>query len=75
MTMRVVGAGVGRTGTLSLKAALEQLLGGRCYHMLETFGRLDDLPVWEAAALGRTRLARTLAEFAPRRLARVGVLA
>jgi hypothetical protein len=53
MTMRVVGAGVGRTGTLSLKAALEQLLGGRCYHMLETFGRPDDLPVWEAAALGR----------------------
>jgi hypothetical protein len=52
MTLRVVGAGVGRTGTLSLKTALEELLGGRCYHMLETFGRPDDLPVWEAAVLG-----------------------
>jgi hypothetical protein len=52
MTLRVVGAGVGRTGTLSLKSALEQLLGGRCYHMLETFDRPDDLPVWEAAAHG-----------------------
>jgi hypothetical protein len=52
MTLQVVGAGVGRTGTLSLKTALEALLGGRCYHMLETFGRPDDLPVWEAAALG-----------------------
>lgn len=29
----VVGAGMGRTGTTSLQAALEILLGGRCYHM------------------------------------------
>ena len=50
--LRVVGAGLGRTGTTSLKAALEQLLGGRCYHMLECFGRPDDPPVWERAALG-----------------------
>ena len=33
MTLKVVGAGLGRTGTHSLKAALEQLLGGPCYHM------------------------------------------
>jgi hypothetical protein len=52
MALRVVGAGVGRTGTLSLKTALERLLGGRCYHMLETFDRPDDLPVWEAAVNG-----------------------
>jgi hypothetical protein len=52
MTMRVVGAGVGRTGTLSLKTALEQLLGGRCYHAVETVPRPEDLPVWEAAARG-----------------------
>ncbi|MET1050685.1 MAG: sulfotransferase, partial [Acidimicrobiales bacterium] len=35
MTIRVVGAGLGRTGTTSLKAALEQLLGGPCHHMFE----------------------------------------
>jgi len=52
MTLRVVGAGLGRTGTHSLKLALEQLLGGPCYHMMETFGRPDDLPVWHAAANG-----------------------
>jgi Sulfotransferase domain len=52
MTLRVVGAGLGRTGTHSLKLALEQLLGGPCYHMSETFGRPDDIPVWHAAANG-----------------------
>jgi hypothetical protein len=52
MTMRVVGAGLGRTGTNSLKLALEQLLGGRCYHMLEVFGRPDDVGVWHAAVKG-----------------------
>jgi hypothetical protein len=33
--LRVVGAGLGRTGTTSLKLALEHLLGGRCFHMSE----------------------------------------
>ena len=46
MGLRVVGAGLGRTGTMSLKLALEQLLGGRCYHMVETFERPDDGPTW-----------------------------
>lgn len=35
MTLRVLGAGLGRTGTHSLKLALERLLGGRCHHMAE----------------------------------------
>ena len=52
MTLRVVGAGLGRTGTHSLKLALEQLLGGPCYHMLEVFGRPDDIPVWHRAVNG-----------------------
>jgi Sulfotransferase domain len=52
MTLRVVGAGLGRTGTNSLKLALEQLLGGRCYHMFEVIQRVQDTPVWHAAALG-----------------------
>jgi hypothetical protein len=52
MTLRVVGAGLGRTGTASLQLALQQLLGGRCYHMGETFGRPDDISVWHAAING-----------------------
>lgn len=52
MTLRVVGAGLGRTGTASLQLALQQLLDGRCYHMGETFGRPDDVPVWHAAVNG-----------------------
>lgn len=52
MTVRVVGAGLGRTGTTSLKAALERLLGGPCYHMIETFTRPDDRAVWTRAFRG-----------------------
>lgn len=49
MTLRVIGAGVGRTGTTSLKTALEILLGGRCYHMFEVLPRPADVPIWQAA--------------------------
>ena len=52
MTLKVIGAGLGRTGTHSLKAALEQVLGGPCYHMMEVFGRPDDIPVWHQAVNG-----------------------
>ena len=52
MTLRVVGAGLGRTGTNSLKLALEQLLGGPCYHMLEVIGHPDHAAEWERAAVG-----------------------
>jgi Sulfotransferase domain len=52
MTLRVVGAGLGRTGTHSLKLALEQLLGAPCYHMLEVFGRPQDVPLWQRAVDG-----------------------
>ena len=53
MTLKVIGAGLGRTGTASLKVALEQLLGGRCYHMSECFGNPANPPLWLAAAHGR----------------------
>lgn len=49
MTIRVVGAGLGRTGTSSLKMALERLLDGPCYHMIEVFGHPEHIPVWHAA--------------------------
>ena len=50
--LRVVGAGLPRTATRSLKDALELLLGGRCYHMAEVFQHLEDVPVWRAATRG-----------------------
>jgi hypothetical protein len=52
MALRVVGAGLGRTGTNSLKVALERLLGGRCYHMVELIERPSDTEYWERAAAG-----------------------
>jgi hypothetical protein len=52
MALRVVGAGLGRTGTNSLKVALEQLLGGPCYHMFELARRDGDTPAWRAAVWG-----------------------
>lgn len=51
--MRVIGAGLGRTGTNSLKLALEQLLGGPCYHMFELFQRPQDAAVWQAGVDGK----------------------
>jgi hypothetical protein len=52
MTVRVVGAGLGRTATLSLKGALERLLGGTCHHMHEVVAHPAELAVWTAAAEG-----------------------
>jgi hypothetical protein len=51
--LRVVGAGLGRTGTLSLKLALEQLLGAPCYHMHEVLPRPAHAERWTAAARGQ----------------------
>lgn len=50
--MRIIGAGFGRTGTHSLKVALERLLGGTCHHMMEVFAHPDEVPIWTAAARG-----------------------
>src|SRR5574341_100624 len=53
MNLRVIGAGLPRTGTHSLKLALERLLGGQCYHMREIPGHPFDLgPGWALALAG-----------------------
>ncbi|MCP2337049.1 sulfotransferase family protein [Actinomadura rupiterrae] len=49
--MDVIGAGYGRTGTLSLKTALEQLGFGPCHHMLE-MQRPGQLEAWLAKTRG-----------------------
>jgi hypothetical protein len=53
MTLTIVGSGFGRTGTLSLKNALEQLGFGPCHHMAEVFANPDHVPRWQATAAGR----------------------
>jgi hypothetical protein len=50
--VKVVGAGFGRTGTTSLKAALEDLGFGRCYHMVEVFEHPEHAGSWEATWRG-----------------------
>lgn len=50
--LSVIGAGFGRTGTLSLKAALEELGFDPCCHMLEVSGRSERAAMWLAAAQG-----------------------
>lgn len=52
MPLMVIGAGFGRTGTLSLKAALEQLGLGPCHHMVELFKHPEQIPVWDEATDG-----------------------
>ena len=39
MSIQIIGVGLGRTGTLLLKAALEELGFAKCYHMVEVFTR------------------------------------
>jgi hypothetical protein len=54
MALKVVGAGFGRTGTLSLKTALEKLDCGPCYHMMEVFPRPEHVAMWHRLAFGQT---------------------
>jgi hypothetical protein len=49
MPLEVVGTGFGRTGTLSLKSALEQLGFGPCYHMIEVARNSGHAARWRAA--------------------------
>jgi hypothetical protein len=53
VTLRVVGAGLGRTGTYSLKVALERLLGGPCHHMAEVLADPErHLALWSPVLRG-----------------------
>jgi hypothetical protein len=50
--VKVIGAGFGRTGTSSLKGALETLGFGPCYHMTEVFENPEHADFWRAAWRG-----------------------
>jgi sulfotransferase family protein len=54
MPLHLVGAGLGRTGTHSLKLAIERLTGQPCYHMSEVFGKPDHVDAWRAAIVDGT---------------------
>jgi hypothetical protein len=47
MSIDVIGAGTGRTGTLSLKYALEELGYVKCHHMIELLQNPPQLPYWK----------------------------
>jgi hypothetical protein len=53
LTLKVIGTGFGRTGTLSLKLALEKLGQGPCYHMIETIAHPEHDALWLALASGK----------------------
>lgn len=54
MTIKVFSAGFGRTGTLSLKLALEEIGFGPCHHMKEVLENgAAQIPLWNAAADGK----------------------
>ena len=53
MPLKVIGAGVGRTGTHSLMLAINRLGLGPCHHMVEVFHNMPaQLPMWVAALNG-----------------------
>lgn len=58
MSLKVIGAGLGRTGTYSLKLALNELGFGPCHHMEDVAKDLPvQLPLWQAALKGRANWA------------------
>jgi Sulfotransferase domain len=53
MGLKLIGTGLGRTGTLSLKLALERLGFGPCYHMTEVLMDPSRGDSWVRAAEGK----------------------
>ena len=53
MALKVIGSGFGRTGTMSLKMALEQLGFGPCHHMVECMGDPSKVANWQKVAAGQ----------------------
>jgi hypothetical protein len=53
MALKIVGTGLGRTGTKSLQSALNMLGLGPCHHMVEVFAQPQSAGLWVEAAKGR----------------------
>jgi hypothetical protein len=54
MSLTVIGSGFGRTGTASLKRALEMLGFGPCHHMEEVMENPEQVPHWQAFVAGES---------------------
>jgi hypothetical protein len=52
--LKLIGAGFGRTGTLSLKSALERLGFGPCHHMIELVDNAEQTALWLRIARDET---------------------
>jgi hypothetical protein len=50
MCLQIIGAGFGRTGTLSLKTALETLGYSPCYHMTTVIAQPERIGAWKEVA-------------------------
>lgn len=61
--LKIIGAGFGRTGTLSLKTALETLGFGPCYHMVEVIENHERIDDWAVALEGNPDWDRTFAGY------------
>lgn len=51
--MKVVGTGLGRTGTKSMQTALNMLGVGPCHHMYEVFAHPESMALWVEAGKGK----------------------
>ena len=53
MSINIIGVGVGRTGTYSLRLAINQLGFGPCHHMEEVLKNMDvQVPLWSETLKG-----------------------
>lgn len=53
MPLKIVGSGLGRTGTKSMQTALNMLGFGPCHHMIEVFQHPESVPLWIEAGRGK----------------------
>ena len=53
MALKVVGSGLGRTGTKSMQTALNMLGLGPCHHMVEVFAHPESRLLWIEASKGK----------------------
>lgn len=53
MPLKVVGSGLGRTGTKSMQSALNMLGVGPCHHMVEVFAHPETMQLWVDAGAGQ----------------------
>ncbi len=60
MSLKVIGAGWSRTGTFSLRQALQLLGMGPCYHMHEEFLQPEHHALWRRAHAGKIESWREL---------------